>query len=220
MSAPTLTPFSNDDAEPPVHGFLHTPANPNGEALLLTHGAGANCQSKLLIAVADAFAAEGLSVLRFDLPFRIDRRFGPPRGSGERDRDGLRRAVTLIRQKVPGRVFLAGHSYGGRQATMLLSEDPQLVDGLLLFSYPLHRPDKPAQLRTSHFPQLRTPCLFIHGMRDPFGSLDEMNAALPLIPAPHQLLPIDGAAHDLLLKKAPGDLPMRVLREFQAFFRR
>ena len=219
MSALTFTPYSDESANPPVRGFLYTPANPHGDALLLTHGAGANCQSKLLIAVADAFAAAGFFVLRFDLPFRMERRFGPPRGNAERDRDGIRRAATLMREKVRGRVFLGGHSYGGRQATMLLAEQPQLADGLLLLSYPLHPPEKPRQLRTSHFPNLRTPSLFVHGTRDPFGSPEEMNAALALIHASHQLLQIEGAAHDLLVKKVPGDLPARVLREFQTFFK-
>jgi uncharacterized protein len=205
-------------AEPAVRGFLHEPAEPNGSALVLTHGAGANCQSKLLTAVAEKFATDGFAVLRFDLPFRIARRFGPPSpGSAACDRDGLRRAVALMKERSRGRVFLGGHSYGGRQATILLSEEPQLVDGLLLLSYPLHPPNKPEQLRTSHFPKLRTPALFVHGTRDPFGTLEEMNAALKLIPVPHALLPVDDAAHDLLVKKILGDLPARVLRQFHSF---
>jgi uncharacterized protein len=217
MNSPAITTFSNDAADPPVHGLLHTPATPNGSALVLTHGAGANCQSKLLTAMADAFAATGLVVLRFDLPFRIDRRFGPPRGNAERDRAGVRRAATLMKENVSGEVFVGGHSYGGRQASMLLAEESQLAAGLLLLSYPLHPPNKPAQLRTAHFAQLLTPSFFVHGANDPFGTLEEMQSALELIPAPHALSEVPGAAHDLLLKKTPGDLPVRVAKEFQAF---
>jgi len=217
VSTSTVTAFSDDAADPPVHGFLHASPSPNGNALVLTHGAGANCQSKLLVAVAEAFTDTGFSVLRFDLPFRIARRFGPPRGNSERDREGIRRAISLTKQQVPGRVFVAGHSYGGRQSTMLLAEQPQLADGLLLLSYPLHPPDKPDQLRTAHFPQLRTPCLFVHGSRDPFATFEEMQSALMLIPAPHAVLEVPGAGHDLLLKKTPGELPMRVAKEFSAF---
>jgi uncharacterized protein len=216
-----VTAFADSAAEPAVRGFLHEPAEHNGSALVLTHGAGANCQSKLLTAVSERFAAAGFAVLRFDLPFRMERRFGPPSpGSANRDRDGLRRAVGLVKEKAYGPVFLGGHSYGGRQATILASEEPQLADALLLLSYPLHPPNKPAQLRTSHFPQLRTPALFAHGTSDPFGTIDEMNVALKLIPAGHALFQVDGAAHDLLIKKTPGDLPSRVLREFQDFVRR
>jgi hypothetical protein len=216
-----FTPFVDLADEPAVRGFLHEPSQPNGSTIVLTHGAGANCQSKLLIAVSEAFATSGFAVLRFDLPFRLERPHGPPSpGSAARDRDGLRRAVALMKQSKRGPIFLGGHSYGGRQATILVSEDSQLVEGLLLLSYPLHPPKKPDQLRTSHFPKLGKPAFFVHGTRDPFGTIQEMNAALKLIPAPHSLNEVDGAGHDLLCKKALGELPARVVSEFQAFVKR
>src|SRR5579864_579725 len=97
------TPFVNLDAEPAVRGFLDEPAQPNGDAFLLTHGAGANCQSKLLIAMSNALAAAALTLLRFDLPFRQERRHGAPAfGGAARDRDGIRRAVAVMKEKVRG----------------------------------------------------------------------------------------------------------------------
>jgi predicted alpha/beta-hydrolase family hydrolase len=122
-----------------------------------------------------------------------------------------------MKEKQGGPVFLGGHSYGGRQSSMLVSEDPGLVDGLLLLSYPLHPPRKPAQLRASHFPKLHKPAFFVHGTRDPFGTIPEMKSALQLIPAAHALLEVDGAGHDLLAKKIPGELPTRVAGEFCSF---
>jgi hypothetical protein len=213
--------FSDLSAEPAVRGFLHEPAQPNGDGLVLTHGAGANCQSKLLIALAHAFADAGYLVLRCDLPFRQSRPHGPPFPAlAARDREGLRRAVDVLRSKTPGRIFLGGHSYGGRQGSMLASEQPQLIAGLLLLSYPLHPPRKPAELRTAHFPQLKTSSLFVHGGRDPFGSHDEMKAALALIPAQTMLLEIEGAGHELLGKKTEENLPARIVQAFQEFFRK
>jgi uncharacterized protein len=216
-----FTPFSDSYADPVIHGFLHEPLKPSGSAIVLTHGAGANCQSRLLIAVSDALAVVGLTVLRFDLPFRNERLHGPPRpGSAARDREGLRRAVALMKEKKFKQTFMGGHSYGGRQSTMLASEEPHLVDGLLLLSYPLHPPQKPEQLRTSHFPKLNAPALFVHGTKDPFGTIAEMNAALKLIPARHMVFEVEGAGHDLLGKKSADDLPTRIATEFQAFFSR
>jgi predicted alpha/beta-hydrolase family hydrolase len=213
--------FSDLSAEPAVRGFLHEPAQASGDGLVLTHGAGANCQSKLLIALADAFSNAGYLVLRCDLPFRQSRPHGPPfPAMAARDREGLRRAVDMLRSKTSGRIFLGGHSYGGRQGSMLVAEQPQLVAGLLLLSYPLHPPRKPAQLRTAHFPQLKTPSLFVHGGRDPFGSHDEMKAALTLVPARTMLLEIESAGHELLGKKAQEDLPARIVEAFQNFFNR
>ena len=211
--------FTDLAVEPPIRGFLHQPLQPDGNALVLTHGAGANCNSKLLTALAGAFAGAGFLVLRCDLPFRQSRPSGPPfPAMAARDREGLRRAVEILRQKTSGRIFLGGHSYGGRQATMLAAEQPDLVAGLLLLSYPLHPPRKPAELRTAHFPQLKTPALFVHGARDPFGSHEEMRAALALLPGKHMLMEIEGAGHELLGKKKDDDLPVRIVQAFQEFF--
>ncbi len=211
--------FTDLAVEPPVRGFLHQPLQPDGNALVLTHGAGTNCNSKLLTALAGAFAGAGFLVLRCDLPFRQSRPSGPPfPAMAARDREGLRRAVEILRQKTSGRIFLGGHSYGGRQATMLAAEQPDLVAGLLLLSYPLHPPRKPAELRTGHFPQLKTPALFVHGARDPFGSHEEMRAALALLPGKHMLMEIEGAGHELLGKKKDDDLPVRIVQGLREFF--
>ena len=215
----TYVEFSDLLAEPAVRGFLHEPTQANGNGLVLTHGAGANCQSKLLIALADAFADAGYLVLRCDLPFRQSRPHGPPfPAMAARDREGLRRAVDILRAKTSGRIFLGGHSYGGRQGSMLAAEQPQLVAGLLLLSYPLHPPRKFTELRTAHFAQLKTPSLFVHGGRDPFGSHDEMKVALALIPAQTMLLEIEGAGHELLGKKTEENLPSKIVQAFQDFF--
>lgn len=180
-----------------VRGHLHK-ADAAGDGMVLTHGAGSNCNAPLLLAVAAAFQASGVTVLRCDLPFRQQRPSGPPRpAESVRDREGLRAAVVALRAIVSGRITLAGQSYGGRQASMLAAEEPELVEGLLLLSYPLHPPGKPAQLRTAHFPQLRTPAMFVQGSNDPFGSIEEMQAALTLIPAIRTLTIVDGAGHDL-----------------------
>ena len=96
-----------------------------------------------------------------------------------------------------GAVYLGGQSYGGRQASMLAAEEPELTERLLLLSYPLHPPGKPTQLRTAHFANLRTSAVFVHGTADPFGSIAELQSALTLIPAPTKLLPIERAGHDL-----------------------
>jgi predicted alpha/beta-hydrolase family hydrolase len=172
-------------------------AGPDG--IVLTHGASSNARAPLLVALADAFTTKGLTVFRYDLPFRQARPTGPPSpGGAARDREGLRGAVQSMRASGSGRVFLGGHSYGGRQASILAAEEPGLADALLLLSYPLHPPGRPAQLRTAHFAALRTAAHFVHGSADPFGSLDELEAARRLIPGRTELLSVDGVGHDLL----------------------
>jgi len=216
MELLAVEPFVDGTCDPPVRGFLHRPASPSSDALVLTHSAGADSQSPLLIAVAQGLAALGLTVLRCDLPFRQMRPHGPPGpGSAARDRDGLRQAAMALLKIVPGRIFLGGHSYGGRQASMLAADDPAVAAALLLLSYPLHPPRRPSQLRTAHFPRLRVPSLFAQGTRDEFASVEEITSALQLIPAPTELLVVAGEGHSLA-KELPA-LAARVSTAFREF---
>ena len=204
----TVAPFA--------HGFLHTPDKSNGDAVVLTHGAGGNCTATLLVKVASAFADLGLTVLRFDLAFRQKRPSGPPpTGSHVQDQASLREAVTALRGIVPGRVFMGGQSYGGRQATMLAADDPSVADGLLLLSYPLHAPGK-LQMRTQHFPALQTAALFVQGSKDPFASPEEIRNAVTLIPARTAVTIVEGAGHDL--KRGNLDLAAAVIGPFRSLF--
>jgi uncharacterized protein len=215
---------------------------------VLTHGAGGNAKMGLLVALADAFAGASFTVLRCDLPFRQMRPFGPPRpAEAAHDRAGLMNAVGAMRKLLSGRVFLGGQSYGGRQASILLADEQQqvprlggrfasesssiarddtsggingLADGLLLLSYPLHPPSRPEQQRMQHLPMLHVPTLFVHGTKDPFGTIEEIEGARKLIPTRTDLLRVEGAGHDLGFagKKRREDLPSSVLAKFREFF--
>jgi len=204
--------------DPPVRGLLHRPAQAPTDALILTHGAGSNCHAPLLVALANLFAQSGYLVLRCDLPFRQVRPTGPPRpGDASRDRQGLANSVASVKELVSRRIFLGGHSYGGRQSTMLVAEHPELVSGLLLLSYPLHPPRNPQQLRVQHLPNLAVRSLFVHGTRDPFGSIQELQSAVKLIPGDSRLFKVDGAGHDLGFKgkKTGEELPIRIVEAFR-----
>jgi predicted alpha/beta-hydrolase family hydrolase len=218
---PSPEVFTDVTVDPFVRGFLHRPESPNGQGLVLTHGAGSNCQAPLLMAIAARFTAAGFLVLRIDLPFRQDRPYGPPGPyDAKRDRAGLKNAIVALRNRASGPIFLGGHSYGGRQCSIFCSEQAAAEPGLLLMSYPLHPPRKPEQLRTQHFFTLRTPALFVHGTGDPFGTIGEINQALKLIPAKTKLLTVEGAGHDLGFKgkSRKQELPEAVLTEFKNFF--
>lgn len=220
MPGSSVRALTDDSAEPRVRGFLHLPDTPGGDALILSHGAGSNAQAPLLVALAEAFSSAGFSVLRCDLPYRQARPYGPPGpGDAARDRAGLRNAVATMAKTISGRICLGGHSYGGRQSSMLCAEEIDLAAGLLLLSYPLHPPRKPEQLRTQHLFNLRTPAFFVSGTRDPFGSIAELKQALKLIPAKTSLLELEGAGHDLGFKgKATREeLAVEILSEFQKF---
>ena len=232
--------FAETSFDPPVRGFVHTPETPTRNGLVLSHGAGGNAQASLLRAIGDAFAQAGFTVLRLNLPYRQNRSFGPPGpGDAARDRAGIKNAVAALKKVLDGAplpaavaeignsrpieappIFLGGHSYGGRQSSMLLAEEPDLAAGLLLLSYPLHPPRRPEQQRTAHLPNLRTPTLFVHGTRDPFGLIEELEHAIKMIPAETKLIAVEGAGHDLGFKGKTErkELPQKSLLEFTRFF--
>lgn len=232
----SIREFVDNTLDPPIRGFLHTPGTSSADALVLTHSAGGNAQAPLLRALAHTFASAGFTVLRCNLPFRQAKSFGPPGpGDAARDRAGLKNAIAAVKRivRLPasfsgvgnpdppteenGHTFLAGHSYGGRQSSVLCAEEPNLVSGLILLSYPLHPPRRPEQQRTQHLPDLRTPTLFVHGTRDPFGSILELERAIKMIPAKAKLLAVEGAGHDLGFKGKTRDdkFSAEVLEQFQ-----
>jgi hypothetical protein len=218
VTSGSVRAFSDHSLDPPVRGFLHVPESANGDGLVLTHGAGSNAQAPLLAALAQTFCDAGFAVLRCDLPYRQSRPYGPPGpGDAARDRAGLRNAIATLKKVARERIFLGGHSYGGRQASMLCAEAPDLAAALLLLSYPLHPPRKPEQLRTQHFTDLRTPTLFVQGTRDPFGSIAEIEQAIKSIPGKTKLMPVEGAGHDLGFKGKVKELPGEIVLEFEGF---
>lgn len=96
-----------------------------------------------------------------------------PRGSAER-------AVVVYRQAAPPGpdTVIGGHSFGGRVASLLAAEGG--YRGLVLLSYPLHRPGHPetAAQRTAHWPKLDCPVLVLSGERDPFARLEALQVAV------------------------------------------
>lgn len=88
-----------------------------------------------------------------------------------------------------------GQSFGGRVASMAAVEAD--FGALVLFSYPLHRPGFPEQMRTAHFQSIRCPTLFMSGDRDPFARIELLREASELIP--HARLEVfNGQGHGLL----------------------
>ncbi len=247
MPETSIRAFADNAVDPKVRGVLHTPETPNGNALILTHGAGSNAQAPLLVAMAETFSAAGFTVLRCDLPYRQSRSYGPPGpGDAARDRAGLKNAIAATARQILGGPSRRScercefrrpgppHRKSPRRPLLRWTpvehalrrafgegqeEEPDLVAALLLLSYPLHPPRKPEQQRTQHLPDLRTPALFVHGTRDPFGSIAEMEQALKMIPAKTKLVAVEGAGHDLGFKgkSKREELPARILSEFTQF---
>lgn len=105
------------------------------------------------------------------------------------------RAVPVFIQKAPAGSIAGGHSYGGRVASMAATE----VDyaGLLLLSYPLHRPGHPEDLRMEHWSKITCPVLFLSGESDPFARLELLRSSVRRLPQA-ELVTFPGVGHGLL----------------------
>jgi predicted alpha/beta-hydrolase family hydrolase len=200
-----------------IAGVAHQPAGAPSGVVVLTHGAGGNRDSALLQQVCDEWARRGWLAVRYNLPYRRRRPTGPPSGSAAADRAGIVEAITLCRDLADGPLIAGGHSYGGRQTSMVVASGVAPVDVLTLFSYPVHPPGKPERPRTEHLPDIAVPTVFTHGTSDPFGTIGELRAAAALVAAPTEVVEIAGARHDLRSKTlgVPAcavDAALRLLR--------
>ena len=153
-----------------------------------------------MTAIADALAAQGLAVRRFEFAYMAARRTGakskpPPRA--EAVMDEYRAALAAVQDEAPGRIVVGGKSMGGRVATLLADEAG--AAGCVVFGYPFHPPGKPDTLRTAHLEGLRTPTLICQGTRDPFGTQDEVPGYA--LSDAIELLWLDDGDHDLKPRK-------------------
>ncbi|HUY73812.1 MAG TPA: alpha/beta family hydrolase [Candidatus Dormibacteraeota bacterium] len=146
--------------------------------VVLGHGASGNAASMKPYVVG--FEKRGVNAVAVDLP-----------------RGGAEKAVPVF-IKTSGRghqVIGGGQSFGGRVASMAAVEAD--FGGLILFSYPLHRPGFTDQLRIAHLPSIQCPTLFMSGDRDPFARIDLLREMVKLVPNA-RLEIFKGQGHGLL----------------------
>jgi uncharacterized protein len=186
-----------------IAGVAEQPHGPPTGVVVLTHGAGGNRESPMLQQVCQEWAKRGWLAVRYDLPYRRRRPTGPPSGSAATDRAGIVEAIAVCRGLAQGPLIAGGHSYGGRQTSMVVAAGsalPTKVDVLTLFSYPVHPPGKPERARTEHLPDITVPTVFTHGTSDPFGTPAELRDAAALVTGTTAVVEIAGARHDLRSK--------------------
>lgn len=146
--------------------------------LLLAHGAGAAMDSASMNATTKALVAEGFRVVRFEFGYMASRR-GPdgkkPPPKAEKVMPEFVAAVEAL-GPTNGPLIIGGKSMGGRVASMVADElfAAGRITGLLCIGYPFHPPGRPAQLRTAHLLDLKTPTLICQGTRDEFGDRYEV----------------------------------------------
>lgn len=193
------------DERPFPAGFLVDGPADARATILLAHGAGASMDTPWMEQVAHAFAARGLTVVRFEFAYMAARRTGaarkpPPRA--DRLIPEYRAAIERLTSRHP--LIIGGKSMGGRVASMVADDcfGLGIAHGLLCLGYPFHPPGKPDRLRTSHLESLRMPGLICQGTRDPFGTVEEVAAYR--LPDTIRLHWLEDGDHDFKPRKASG----------------
>jgi predicted alpha/beta-hydrolase family hydrolase len=157
--------------------FLLNGDEPGRATILLAHGAGAAMDTPFMTTMAEALAARGMRVARFEFAYMAGRRSGGPKRPPPKVevlQEEYREAIETL--ACSGPLFIGGKSMGGRVASLIADDlwAQERIRGLVCLGYPFHPPGKPEKLRTGHLAGLRTPALICQGTRDPFGTQGEV----------------------------------------------
>jgi uncharacterized protein len=185
-----------------------------GLVFLLAHGAGTDFTNPLLRGVGRGLAERGFPTMVFNFPYAEAGRKRPDaaRRLEAAYRDAIREAQDALGVERP--LVLGGRSMGGRIASQLVAEGARCA-GLVFLGYPLHPAGRPEKLRTSHWPALHVPLLFIAGDRDRLCQLDllDRERTTHLRGVAHRLHVVAGADHGFSTRKSDGRSDAAVLTE-------
>ncbi|SDB95725.1 hypothetical protein GA0111570_111111 [Raineyella antarctica] len=169
--------------------------------LLLGHGAGGGVEAFDLAALAAALPAEGISVARFEQPWRTAGRrvAGPPKSLDA----AWQIALEVVGERFgPLPLVVGGRSAGARVACRCFTP-PAL--GVVALAFPLHPPGRPEKSRSDELGAVAGPVLVIQGERDTFGTYAEVRAAAP----GRQVVEVPGATHGLGPTRRSDDPALR-----------
>ncbi len=157
--------------------------------LVLGHGAGGGIEAFDLAALATALPPLGISVARFEQPWRTAGRRVAGAASGLDT--AWRTALAVVTDRWPGLpLVVGGRSAGARVACRCFAPPAR---GVVALAFPLHPPGRPASSRAAEATAVDGPLLVVQGERDPFGGADEVRTALP----DREVVEIPGAVHAL-----------------------
>jgi predicted alpha/beta-hydrolase family hydrolase len=185
-----------------------------GITLILGHGAGAGQLHPFMTLFANGLAARGIDVITFNFIYMEQRRHVPdPKAKLESCYRAVIDAAQKNKNLKGNRLAIGGKSMGGRIASQVAAESPELdLAGLVFLGYPLHPPGRPDKLRDAHLKDIKSPMLFIQGARDSFGTPDELRAVIKRDHLPATLHPIEGGDHSLKVPKSL-DVPQEQVYE-------
>ncbi|HWL37378.1 MAG TPA: alpha/beta family hydrolase [Frankiaceae bacterium] len=171
------------------------PGQTNGVAILF-HGAGGTMNAPVLVAARDALLGIGWRVVRLDQPYVVAGRRAPAPAAH------LDEVALLTVEEVRGEgepLLLAGKSSGARVTCRTARAAGAL--GCVAYGFPLHPPGRPEKTRAPELNAAGVPVLVCQGVRDAFGTPDDVKAA---------------AKRGVKVSEVPGDHSMRTKAAIEA----
>lgn len=161
-----------------ARAHLWRPPHPRG-TVVLGHGAGGSTWSLDLLALT-SLAARGWLVVLVEQPWRVaGRRVATPAAQLDVAWLTVLTGLTSGRRGLPRPWVVGGRSSGARVACR--TAGAVRADGVLALSFPLHPPGRPDRSRASEallVTEAGIPLGVIQGEKDPFGSPEQVRAAL------------------------------------------
>ncbi len=146
--------------------------------LLLGHGAGNGIESRDLEALARFLPRNGVSVVRFEQPWRrAGRKIATPPATLD---TALVAAANRLRVRTP--LIVGGRSAGARSAARCAQQLG--ARGCLALAFPLHPPGRPEKTRLDEILGAGVPMLVVQGENDTMGRPGEFPDHLDLTVVP------------------------------------
>ncbi len=192
--------LTDDLGEVTVETDLGT--DPKG-VIIIGHGAGAGMHHPFMVKLSGELANQGLHAVRFNFPYMEQGRKSP--GSPKKNIECWNQVTRYVTEQHPGLpVYLSGKSYGGRMASHLLAESqPEAVNGIIYFGFPLHAPGKDSKERADHLNRINVPQLFLQGTKDKLANIALMKEVTNELKS-STLIEIDGGDHSFNVPKSSG----------------
>ncbi len=182
-------------------------ADDQSPVLILAHGAGAAMDSDFMNTMAALLVEQGVSVVRFEFPYMQERRKTGKKRPPDRQPvllQAWRDVIALVKETTGvENVFIGGKSMGGRMATLLAAEAPEIgLSGVVCLGYPFHAPGKMDKPRIEHLMAFPVPLRIIQGDRDAMGNRETVQGYG--LPGQLDIQWLPDGNHDLKPRKASG----------------
>lgn len=194
-----------------LEGRLTTPTDARGGVAVVCHPHprfGGSMDSWMMPVLQRALVTDGWVGLRFN--FRGVGGSGGSHGGGEPELLDVRAAVERVREEGTGPLLLVGWSFGA-VVSLRYAVDDERVAGWVGVGLTAASGSEEAPLDREPLGQFERPKLFIHGTRDRFTSVEEIERVVAAAAEPKRLHLVPGGDHFLA---AHGDVLSEQLQAF------